>query len=138
MIDDTGDFIKSFGGSPLVRGRGEKTSDQYDKPDLFFGACAGAAFYKTELFEKAGMFDEDFFAYLEDVDLSFRFQLSGFKCYYNPEIICYHKRGETTKNFYRMGNIFFGKICIAKTEKLSTVCISKVFSLFYIKSEKIY
>lgn len=98
-IDDTGDFIKSKGGSPVVRGRGEKDTGQYDKPEYVFGACAGAAFYRKELFLKEGMFDEDFFAYLEDVDLSFRFQLAGYKCYYNPKIICYHKRGETTKKF---------------------------------------
>ena len=98
-IDDAGDFIKSNGGSPVVRGRGEKDEGQYDRPEYVFGACAGAAFYRKELFLKEGMFDEDFFAYLEDVDLSFRFQLAGYKCYYNPEIICYHKRGETTKKF---------------------------------------
>lgn len=99
LIDDTGDFIKAYGGSPLVRGRGEKDTGQYDKPEYVFGACAGAAFYRKELFLNAGMFDEDFFAYLEDVDLSFRFQLAGYKCFYDPEIICYHKRGETTKKF---------------------------------------
>ena len=99
MIDNTGDFIKSGGGSPMMRGAGETDSGQYDKPEFVFGACAGAAFYKAELFKSEGLFDEDFFAYLEDVDLSFRFQLAGYKCYYNPKIICYHKRGETTKNF---------------------------------------
>jgi GT2 family glycosyltransferase len=99
IIDNAGDFIKSNGGSPLMRGLGENDEGQYDKPGFVFGACAGAAFYRRELFVKEGKFDEDFFAYLEDVDLSFRFQLAGFKCYYNPKIICYHKRGETTKKF---------------------------------------
>jgi len=99
FIDDTGNFIKSNGGSPMMRGFREKDAGQYDKPEFIFGACAGAAFYKSEVFIKTGLFDEDFFAYLEDVDLSFRFQLAGFKCYYNPEIVCYHKRGETTKKF---------------------------------------
>ncbi|MBI5403110.1 MAG: glycosyltransferase family 2 protein [Ignavibacteriae bacterium] len=99
IIDDTGDFIRRNGGIPMARGHGEKDTGQYDKPEYIFGACAGAAFYKAELFRNAGLFDEDFFAYLEDVDLSFRFQLAGYKCYYNPKIVCYHKRRETTSRF---------------------------------------
>jgi GT2 family glycosyltransferase len=99
IIDDTGDFIRKSGGIPMARGHGEKDEGQYNKPEFIFGACAGAAFYKSELFKKTGLFDEDFFAYLEDVDLSFRFRLAGYKCYYNPEIICYHKRRETTNRF---------------------------------------
>lgn len=99
VIDDTGDFIRKSGGIPMARGHGEKDDGQYDKSEFIFGACAGAAFYKSGLFKNAGLFDEDFFAYLEDVDLSFRFQLAGYKCYYNPEIICYHKRRETTSRF---------------------------------------
>lgn len=99
VIDDTGDFIRKNGGIPMARGHGEKDTGQYNKPEYIFGACAGAAFYRSELFRNAGLFDEDYFAYLEDVDLSFRFQLAGYRCYYNPEIICYHKRRETTSRF---------------------------------------
>lgn len=97
IIDDCGDFIKANGGSPFARGHGDKDTGQYDTPEFIFGACAGAAFYKKEVFNKAGLFDEDYFAYLEDLDLSFRLQIAGYKCYYNPEIVCYHKRGETSK-----------------------------------------
>lgn len=97
IIDDCGDFIKANGGSPFARGHGDKDTGQYDKPEFIFGACAGAAFYKKEVFNKIGLFDEDYFAYLEDLDLSFRLQIAGYKCYYNPDIVCYHKRGETSK-----------------------------------------
>ncbi len=113
VIDDTGDFIRSNGGTPMARGHGEEDIKKYDKAEFVFGACAGAAFYKTELFRKAGLFDEDFFAYLEDVDLSFRLQLQGFKCYYNPEIICYHKRRETTKQFEGWETYFTEKNIVA-------------------------
>ena len=58
-----------------------------DKKEFIFGACAGAALYKKKLFEKVGFFDEDFFAYYEDVDLSFRAQLAGFQCLYVPEAV---------------------------------------------------
>ncbi|RPI17929.1 MAG: glycosyltransferase family 2 protein [Ignavibacteriae bacterium] len=96
IIDDCGDFIKAHGGSPFARGHGEKDSGQYDKPEYIFGACAGAAFYRKEVFDKAGFFDEDFFAYYEDIDFSFRMQLFGLKCFYQPKAVCYHKRGGTS------------------------------------------
>ncbi|MBK6505626.1 MAG: glycosyltransferase family 2 protein [Ignavibacteria bacterium] len=95
VIDDAGDFIKRR-GSPYARGFGEKDIKQYDNEEFIFGACAGAAIYRTEVFEKAGYFDDDFFAYYEDVDFSFRLQLMGYKCFYNPKAVCYHKRGATT------------------------------------------
>ena len=97
VIDDCGDFIKANGGSPFARGHGDIDKGQYDKLEYIFGACAGAAFYRKDVFNKIGLFDEDYFAYLEDLDFSFRLQLAGYKCYYNPEIVCYHKRGETSK-----------------------------------------
>lgn len=97
LIDDAGDFIKTK-GSPFARGHGEIDQGQYDKEEYIFGGCGGAVTYKREVFETIGMFDEDFFAYYEDVDFNFRMQLGGFKCYYNPKAVCYHKRGATTND----------------------------------------
>jgi GT2 family glycosyltransferase len=94
-IDDVGDYIKLF-GSPYARGHAETDNGQYDKPEFVFGACAGAAMYKREVFERAGYFDEDFFAYYEDVDFSLRLRMFGYVCYYNPKAVCYHKRGATS------------------------------------------
>lgn len=96
VIDDCGDSIKTDGGSPRARGHSEKDTGQYNKEEFIFGACAGAALYKKEIFEKVGLFDEDFFAYYEDIDLSFRAQLKGYKCYYDPKLLCYHMRGGTS------------------------------------------
>ena len=96
IIDDCGDFIKGKGGSPAARGHGEKDVGQYDEEEYIFGACAGAAFYKKEIFQKIGIFDEDFFAYYEDIDFSFRAHLAGYKCFYQPKAVCYHKRGGTS------------------------------------------
>jgi GT2 family glycosyltransferase len=42
------------------------------------------------MLEDVGLFDEDFFAYAEDVDLSFRAQLAGYQCLYVPEAVVYH------------------------------------------------
>ncbi len=97
IIDDAGDFIK-LNGSPYARGNNIADTGQFDKEEYIFGACAGAAIYKKAVFYKVGFFDEDFFAYYEDVDMSFRMQIAGYKCYYNPKAVCFHKRGATTKS----------------------------------------
>ena len=101
IIDDTGNFITKKGGTPYPRGNGQKDSGQFNNSEYIFGACAGAAFYRKEVFEKIGLFDEDFFAYLEDIDFSFRAQLTGFKCCYEPRAVCYHKRGGSSVSTYQ-------------------------------------
>ena len=87
-IDRVGDaYCRS--GTAELRGRGE-TSQNYCSIDGVFGACAGAALYRMEMLKDIGLFDEDFFLTYEDVDLSFRAQLFGYKCIYVPEAIVYH------------------------------------------------
>lgn len=49
-----------------------------------FSACAAASIYKREDFLQVGGFDESYFAYFEDVDLSFRLRLAGGRCLYVP------------------------------------------------------
>lgn len=55
-----------------------------------FSACAAAALYSREAFLRVGGFDEDFFSYYEDVDLSFRLRLQGFRCLYVPDAVVKH------------------------------------------------
>lgn len=89
IIDRAGDaYTKS--GTALLQGRG-CPADDYNKRTWVFGACAGAALYRTAMLRDTGIFDEDFFLLYEDVDLSFRAQLKGYKCLYVPEAIVYHK-----------------------------------------------
>ncbi|GMV34091.1 glycosyltransferase family 2 protein [Chloroflexi bacterium CFX5] len=67
------------------------TADQYGlAPQEVFGACAAAAMYRREDFLKAGGFDEDYFSYFEDVDLSFRLRLAGGRCLYVPDAVVRH------------------------------------------------
>ncbi len=112
IIDDTGNFIKLI-GSPYRRGSLEKDIGQYNKPEYVFGVCAAAAIYKKEVFNEIGFFDEDFFAYYEDVDFCFRMQLFGYKCFYNPKAICYHKRGGTTEKISGFQTLLCEKNLIA-------------------------
>jgi hypothetical protein len=129
-IDDVGDFINLI-GSPYARGHAETDKGQYNKPEYIFGACAGAALYKREVFQKVGFFDEDFFAYYEDVDFSLRMQMYGYKCFYNPEAECYHKRGATTS--YKSG--FQTKLC---EQNLVTLRIKNYPLLTYMQLQPLY
>jgi GT2 family glycosyltransferase len=61
-----------------------------------FSACPAAALYSREAFINAGGFDEDYFAYFEDVDLGFRLRLSGAKCLYVPEAVVHHVGSAST------------------------------------------
>ena len=96
IINDTGDIFSIYG---LAHQRGKEEIDQgrYDKEEYVFGACAGATLYRKSMLEEIGLLDEDFFAYLEDIDLSFRAQLAGYKCLYVPTAIVYHVDGGTSK-----------------------------------------
>ena len=94
-IDTTGDWYSTW-GLAYPRGR-DHLADTAPEGGLVFGATGGATLYKTEILRDIGMFDEDFFAYFEDVDISFRAQLAGWKVIYTPEAIAYHKQGATSR-----------------------------------------
>jgi GT2 family glycosyltransferase len=94
-IDSTGDMYTVW-GLPYPRGRGEPLGTQYDKVTEIFGASGGASLYRISMLKEIGLFDEDFFAYYEDVDLSFRAQLAGWKVRFVPKAIAYHKIGVTS------------------------------------------
>lgn len=94
-LDSTGDFY-SIWGLPFPRGRNEVDTGQYDNSTEIFGATGGASLYKADMLRKIGIFDDNFFAYYEDVDISFRAQLAGWKVIYNPKAIAYHHVSATS------------------------------------------
>lgn len=65
-------------------------------PGPIFAPCAAAALYRREDVLAVGGFDEDFFCYFEDVDLGFRLQLAGGKCFYLPDAVVRHVGSATT------------------------------------------
>ena len=95
LLDSTGDYY-SVWGLPWPRGRGESDIDKYDAQTTVFGASGGATLYRVEMLEQIGLFDEAFFAYYEDVDLSFRAQLAGWKVAYVPAAVAYHQISATS------------------------------------------
>jgi GT2 family glycosyltransferase len=94
-IDSSGDWFSNW-GLAFPRNRGDKI-EKAAKAGEVFGATGGASLYKTALFKDIGLFDEDFFAYYEDADVSFRAQLADWKVVYTPDAIAYHKQGATSK-----------------------------------------
>lgn len=94
-LDSTGD-IYTVWGLPFPRGRGEAVSTTYDKHRDIFGASGGASIFRVKMLEQIGIFDDDFFAYYEDVDISFRAQLAGWKVRFAPKAKAYHQIGATS------------------------------------------
>ena len=85
---------------------GEPDANQELQPSQVFGACAGAALYRRAMLEEIGGFDQDFFMYLEDVDVAWRARLAGWHCLYTPKARVLHRHsassveGSPLKNFY--------------------------------------
>jgi GT2 family glycosyltransferase len=90
LFADRSDMINSAGvavdrlGIAWDRLGGRPVSASEAAPTTVFGACAGAALYRRAMLDDIGLFDEDFFAYLEDVDLAWRAQWAGWETVYVP------------------------------------------------------
>jgi GT2 family glycosyltransferase len=98
MLDDAGDEYTILGWTKKV-GEG-KSSKLYTHNREIFSACAGAALYRKKIFEVVGYFDENFFAYMEDVDLGYRAKIYGFKSVYCSDAVVYHHVSATSGSRY--------------------------------------
>ncbi len=99
LLDGAGDGYRR-GGLPGRIGHREIDRGQFDTPRYILGACGGAALYRLSMLDDIGLFDEDYFAYLEDVDIALRAQSRGYKCLYIPSSIIYHLGCGTTGSGY--------------------------------------
>lgn len=93
-LDGAGDGLtRSF--LPYVRGHGEPDDGRYADEVEVFGASGAAAVWRASVLSELGGFDERFFAYYEDVDLSFRARLRDYEIWYAPRSVVRHTRGGT-------------------------------------------
>lgn len=96
-IDSMGQECYWWGAEDICMGNSLNDGREYlDKSGVnmeIFGSCAAAALYPSEVLRKTGLFDEVFFVELEDVDLSWRIRLMGYKSYLARNALVYHKRG---------------------------------------------
>ena len=98
LIDSAGDLYTLLGWG-VCRGTGRPVSN-YTEADEIFTACAGAAIYQRSAFSKIGYFDENHFAYLEDIDVGYRAKIYGYKNTYCPTALVYHVGSGTSGSKY--------------------------------------
>lgn len=97
-IDDAGDFYNILGWS-YKRGDGESIL-KYKNNSFVFSCCGGAAIFRKKLFERVGLFDESFFAYMEDLDICYRAKILGYKNLYCSNAKIYHIGSGTSGSKY--------------------------------------
>ena len=98
LIDDVGDEYNLLGWTKKT-GENHK-SDEYLQVKEIFSSCAGAALYRKSVLEELGMFDDNFFAYMEDVDLAIRSKIYGYRNLLCPQAIVYHICSATSGSRY--------------------------------------
>ena len=94
LADDAGDYVTLMGFA-CKTGDGRRV-ERYSRPRRIFSACGGAALYRKSILDEIGGFDENFFAYFEDVDLSWRANNAGYRNVFCPAARCYHICGAST------------------------------------------
>ena len=95
-LDSAPDYLDGAGDTYHASGRAWRNGHRslaarWPAADVeVFAPCAAAALYRREAFEQAGGFDEQYFCYLEDVDLGFRLRLLGHRSLYVHDAVVRH------------------------------------------------
>lgn len=89
LLDGVGD-VYHISGLAWRKGHGSPALGQFEKFMEIISPCAAAALYRRHDFLEIGGFDEDYFCYMEDVDLGLRFRLAGLRCLYVPDAVVRH------------------------------------------------
>lgn len=93
VIDSAGDGAFRWGGA-YKRLHGDR-AECAGQPIEVFGVCGAACLMPKAVFDELGGFDDDFFASHEDVDLSYRARLRGYRCRYVPDAVVRHHGSAT-------------------------------------------
>jgi GT2 family glycosyltransferase len=98
LIDDAGDEYNLLAWTKKI---GENhRSEEFTEVNDIFSSCAGAAMYKKSVLDEIGYFDDNFFAYMEDVDLAIRSRISGYRNLLCPDAVVYHVGSATSGSRY--------------------------------------
>ncbi|MGZ5016550.1 MAG: glycosyltransferase family 2 protein [Methylobacter sp.] len=95
LMDGAGDAYH-MSGLVWRMGHGMAVSVATENKREVFSPCAAAALYRRSALSEVGGFDEDYFCYVEDVDLGFRLRLAGYRCLYVPQSVAHHVGSGTT------------------------------------------
>ncbi len=94
MVNSTGICVDRA-GIAWDRDGGAADDPGNDEVAEIFGPCGGAALYRRAMLDRIGLFDEAFFAYLEDVDLAWRGRAAGWRCLHAPQARVLHRHSAT-------------------------------------------
>lgn len=97
-VDSFGDYYNVFGWS--FQGHLGEDYLELEDDEKPFSACGGATIYNNAILKKIGLFDEKFFAYLEDIDISYRAKLYGYEIKTCKEAKCFHLGSATSGSKY--------------------------------------
>ncbi len=107
ILDGAGDIYHISGlvwrmrhGSPI------STTEEHERE--VFSPCAAAALYRRSAWQATGSLDEDYFCYVEDVDIGFRLRLAGYRCLYVPQSVAYHVGSGTTGGQHSDFSLYHG------------------------------
>ena len=95
ILDSAGDVCAAW-GAVFNRGHGQPFGQEFATERDIFGVCGSAALVRRTVFDEIGLFDENLFAYYEDLDLNLRARLRGFQCIYAPEAVVRHSYSGST------------------------------------------
>jgi GT2 family glycosyltransferase len=97
-VDTTGQIL-TRSRRARERGYSEQDHGQYDRPGEIFSVCGAVALYRRSAIDDVSVdgefFDEDFFAFGEDLDAGWRARRMGWRCRYQPSAVATHYRGGT-------------------------------------------
>jgi GT2 family glycosyltransferase len=106
IIDSAGDGVLQWGAA-FKRFHGSPASEASESDEVF-GVCGAACLVSKAAFDELGGFDEHFFVSHEDVDLSYRARLLGYRCRYAADAVVRH-RGSATLGRASVFAVFHGQ-----------------------------
>lgn len=107
LLDGAGDAYH-VSGRVWRMGQGVSVSAHPESEREVFSPCAAAAIYRRRALLEVSGFDEDFFCYVEDVDLGFRLRLAGHRCLYVPQSVVHHVGSGTTGGQHSDFSVYHG------------------------------
>ena len=106
VIDSAGDgYLRAGGAFKHLHGAPSTVGGQSGE---VFGACGAACMFRKEVFADLGGFDEDFFMVYEDVDISYRARLLGYRCVYVADAVVHHAGSGTLRRNSAL-SVYYGQ-----------------------------
>jgi GT2 family glycosyltransferase len=116
MVNNAGQYLHAGGWCGDI-GYAARDDGSFDAPADRFGACGAALVTRRETWERVGGLAEEFFAYYEDTDWSWRLQAAGLGVRYEPSLVVRHVHAHTSQEGSQWWNFFVARnrvLCFAR------------------------